>query len=187
MAFASGTFSLVSGNPVVTATTISSTWANNTLNDIADNGLTMCVLKDGTQTATAVVPFAQGVTLPTSALGNGYSATYTPTRAVDANVSGGTTRLAQYSRTGNFVKVAGQLQVDTTGAGATNFTLTLPVASNFANTFELGGSATAYVTSTTQYPVYINGNVSGNTADFYLNAAGAATYIISYTYEYLVI
>jgi hypothetical protein len=31
----SGTFSLVSGNPVVTGTTISTTWANNTLSDIA--------------------------------------------------------------------------------------------------------------------------------------------------------
>ena len=31
----SGTFSLVAGNPVVTGTTISSTWANNTLSDIA--------------------------------------------------------------------------------------------------------------------------------------------------------
>ena len=31
----SGTYSLPSGNPVVTGTTISSTWANNTLTDIA--------------------------------------------------------------------------------------------------------------------------------------------------------
>jgi len=36
MAFSNGTYSLYStGNPVVTGTTISSTWANNTLNDIA--------------------------------------------------------------------------------------------------------------------------------------------------------
>lgn len=57
MAFSGGVFSLVSGNPVTTATTISSTWANNTLNDIATNGLTMCVLKDGSQTLTANIPF----------------------------------------------------------------------------------------------------------------------------------
>jgi hypothetical protein len=36
MAFSNGTYSLfASGNPVVTGTTIASTWANNTLNDIA--------------------------------------------------------------------------------------------------------------------------------------------------------
>lgn len=58
MAFASGTFSLVSGNPVVTGTTISSTVNNNTLSDIATNGLSLCLLKDGTQTVTANIPMA---------------------------------------------------------------------------------------------------------------------------------
>lgn len=57
MAFSSGTFTLVSGNPVVTGTTISSTWGNNTLSDIAA-GLSSCVLKDGTQTITANIPMA---------------------------------------------------------------------------------------------------------------------------------
>ena len=58
MAFSSGVFSLVSGNPVVTGTTISSTWANNTLSDVATNGLSICVLKDGSQTITADLPMA---------------------------------------------------------------------------------------------------------------------------------
>lgn len=57
MAFSGGTFSLVAGNPVTTGTTISSTWANNTLSDIA-TGLSTCVLKDGTQTITANIPFS---------------------------------------------------------------------------------------------------------------------------------
>ena len=42
----SGTFNLTAGNPVVSGTTISSTWANNTLSDIA-NGLTQSVSADG--------------------------------------------------------------------------------------------------------------------------------------------
>lgn len=58
MPFSSGTFTLFStGNPVVTGTTISSSWANNTLDDIA-TGLTTAVLKDGTQTVTANIPMA---------------------------------------------------------------------------------------------------------------------------------
>ena len=61
MAFSSGVFSLVAGNPVVTGTVISSTTNNNTLTDIA-NGLSTCLLKDGTQTATAAIPFITGVT-----------------------------------------------------------------------------------------------------------------------------
>lgn len=58
MAFSSGTFSLYTpGNPVVTGTTIQTSWANNTLSEIA-TGLTTCVLKDGTQTITANIPMA---------------------------------------------------------------------------------------------------------------------------------
>jgi len=45
----SGTYTLPAGNPVVTGTTIASTWANNTLSDIA-TALTDSVAADG-QTA----------------------------------------------------------------------------------------------------------------------------------------
>lgn len=52
-----GVFQLAAGNPVVTGTVISSTWANNTLADIANNGLSNCITKDGQQTVTAPIPF----------------------------------------------------------------------------------------------------------------------------------
>jgi microcystin-dependent protein len=42
----SGTYNLPSGNPVVTGTTISSSWANTTLNDVA-NALTGSIAADG--------------------------------------------------------------------------------------------------------------------------------------------
>lgn len=48
----SGTYNLPSGNPVVTATTISSSWANTTLNDIA-NALTGSIAADGQTPITA--------------------------------------------------------------------------------------------------------------------------------------
>jgi len=52
----SGTYSLYTpGNPVVTGTTISSTWANNTLNDIA-TALTNSVAKNGETTLTGNLP-----------------------------------------------------------------------------------------------------------------------------------
>lgn len=47
----SGTYSLPAGNPVVTNTTISSTWANTTLSDIA-TALTGSLAADGQTTAT---------------------------------------------------------------------------------------------------------------------------------------
>ena len=61
MAFSGGTFTIdTAGNPVVTGTTISSTVNNNTMTEIA-TGLTLCILKDGTQTTTASIPFAQDI------------------------------------------------------------------------------------------------------------------------------
>ena len=42
----SGTYTLPAGNPVVTGTTISSTWANTTLTDI-QNAITQSVSADG--------------------------------------------------------------------------------------------------------------------------------------------
>lgn len=51
----SGTYSLPAGNPVVTGTTISSSWANNTLSDIA-SALTASIAKDGQTVPTANLP-----------------------------------------------------------------------------------------------------------------------------------
>ncbi len=51
----SGTYNLPAGNPVVTGTTISSTWANNTLNDMA-SALTGSLASDGQTTPSANLP-----------------------------------------------------------------------------------------------------------------------------------
>jgi hypothetical protein len=69
----SGTFSLPAGNPVVTGTVISTTWANNTLNDIS-NEITNSLPRDGTAPPLANIPFGNykitglgAATLPTDA------------------------------------------------------------------------------------------------------------------------
>lgn len=67
----SGTFVINSvGNPTVTGTTISSTWANALTADIA-TGLTLAICKDGQSTTSAAIPFALGLTTPT---GYGFTA-----------------------------------------------------------------------------------------------------------------
>jgi hypothetical protein len=53
----SGTYSLPAGNPVVTGTTVSSTWANNTFTDVA-SALTQSLSKDGQTTMTGNQPMA---------------------------------------------------------------------------------------------------------------------------------
>ena len=50
----SGTYTLPAGNPVTTGTTITSTWANNTLTDIA-NALTGSLAADGQTVATGAL------------------------------------------------------------------------------------------------------------------------------------
>jgi len=56
----SGTFNLYTpGNPVITGSTISSTWANATLSDLA-TGLTTAITKDGQTVTTGSIPFAAG-------------------------------------------------------------------------------------------------------------------------------
>jgi hypothetical protein len=52
-----GTYTLPAGNPVTTGTTISSTWANNTLNDIASS-LTASLAYDGQTSPVANLPMA---------------------------------------------------------------------------------------------------------------------------------
>lgn len=65
-----GTYTLPAGNPVVTGTTISSTWANNTLSDIA-TALTQSLAKDGQTVPTANIPMGSfkitGLGAPTTA------------------------------------------------------------------------------------------------------------------------
>ena len=50
----SGTYTLPAGNPVTTGTTITSTWANTTLSDIA-TALTGSVATDGTSPMTGIL------------------------------------------------------------------------------------------------------------------------------------
>lgn len=120
----SGTFSLAAGNPVVTGTTISSTWANNTLSDIA-TGLTTAICKDGQTTPTANLPMGtfkhtgMGVgSAPTDSItlgqtqaqaflwcstsgGSANAQTLTPTPAITAYAAGQTFRFkAGFSNSG---------------------------------------------------------------------------------------
>ncbi len=72
----SGVYSLPAGNPVTTATTISSTWANNTLSDIA-TALTASIAKDGQTSPTANLPMGSFVLTGLGAgTADGYSLRY---------------------------------------------------------------------------------------------------------------
>jgi len=92
----SGTYTLPAGNPVVTGTTISTTWANNTLNDIAAS-LTDSVAADGQTPMTGnldlntnkIENLADG-TLPTDAVNLGQLGTMAVQDADAVAITGGT-------------------------------------------------------------------------------------------------
>lgn len=76
------------------------------------------------------------LTVPTA------SGTYTPTLTNVANLDASTAYACQYMRVGSVVTVSGRVDVDPTlAATSTALGITLPIASNFANTEELGGTA----------------------------------------------
>ena len=78
----SGTYSLPAGNPVVTNTTISSTWANNTLTDIA-TALTNSIAADGQTVVTGNIQMnSNKLTGLTQGTTNGDSVEYSQLAAI---------------------------------------------------------------------------------------------------------
>lgn len=156
----SGTFNLATGNPVVTGTTISSTWANNTLSDIA-TGLSNCITRDGQSPATANIPMGShkltGLSAGTTA---GDSARYEQVTsavaitggAIDGTPIGGTTPAA-----GAFTTLSASSTVS--GTGFSTYLASPPA---------IGGTTPAAITGTTitantSFAGALNGTVGATT------------------------
>lgn len=83
------------------------------------------------------------------------TSTYTPTLSNVANAAALVSSVFSYSRNGDTVDVWGQIQVDVTSAATlTQVGITLPIASNFANLGECGGSAIAFNTAVSAYGIF---------------------------------
>lgn len=87
----SGTYTLPAGNPVVTGTTISSTWANNTLQDLA-NAMTGSIAADGQTPITGNLQMGN----------NKITGLATPTVSTDAVTKAYADALVDGSGTGSF-------------------------------------------------------------------------------------
>lgn len=149
MSFSGGVFSInTTGQPVVAGTTISASVFNALTADLA-TGLSTCMLKDGTQTATASIDFAQGLSVATNKFvvastgaltltpvaGSSFVATtFTPELSI-----GGSPPTSYTTQVGNYLQlgVAGNgrvffsvsIRLNVAGAATGNVTITgLPVA-----------------------------------------------------------
>ena len=145
----SGVYSLPAGNPVIPNTTISTTWANNTLTDLA-TAVTGSIASDGQTPITGALQMGNN---KITALANGTA----PTDAVNLS------QLNDPFITGN-VDIAGTLHV----AGATTLDSTLSVGSNLTvtgnGTFNGTSNLKITVGTTAQRPaIPLNGMVRYNT------------------------
>jgi len=139
-----GTYTLPAGNPVVTGTTISSTWANNTLTDMA-TALTGSLASDGQTPATGNLQMgANRIT----GLANGIAST---DAATVAQVTASTAGLGTMS-TQNANNVA------ITGGAINGTTIGATTASTGAfTTFSASGTATFTSTGAVKLPVGTTG------------------------------
>ena len=135
----SGTYSLPSGNPVATGTTISSTTTNNTNSDIA-TALSNCITRDGQSPATANLPLG-GYKLTGLATGtsSGDSVSYEQiTSFITASSTDTLTNKDLSSGTNTFPTSL----VTLTGTQAlTNKTLSVPIITGYTETvYTLSGT-----------------------------------------------
>ena len=116
--------------------------------------------------------------------GNVMSGTYTPSLTNVTNVAASTAFVCQYMRVGSVVTVSGQVSIDPTATGAIELGMSLPVASNFANNNECGGT---FANQTTLGSVgRIQADTTNNRASFFMLASDAASRGYSFTFTYLI-
>lgn len=141
------------------------------------------------ENGTDPVAFPGGVTFPllNESGGNVYSGTYTPTIANLANVAASSAAVCSYLVVGSIVIVMGSVAIDPTAAAptATSFTMTLPVASDFAATTNCNGVFCAPNAATTSLPGGILAHVANNAAqfDFITNDTANRTHHFMFMYQ----
>ncbi|MET3929577.1 hypothetical protein ABIE51_001464 [Lysobacter sp. OAE881] len=113
------------------------------------------------------------------------SGTYTPTITGTVNVSSSSPLQLQYLRVGNVVTVSGNCTITATAAGDTQFRMSLPIASNFTATGNLGGAG---VDRSGTYPaVGISAVIATDDALFQFTASGAGARAVQFSFTYQVI
>jgi hypothetical protein len=114
--------------------------------------------------------------------------TWSPTITEGTNVAASTTAVCQYTRIGARVICAGRVNIDPTAGDptATDFELSLPIASNFALVTDLSGTGTGS-TTTTADTYKVTASVANDTAVFNGIASQTAAADVMFTFMYLVI
>lgn len=112
--------------------------------------------------------------------------TYTPTLTGVTNVASSTAYTCQYMQVGNMVTVSGQIFVNPTSNNAeTTIGISLPIASNFGNSYELGGTAHKQANTDAGHGAGIYADATNNRAemDYFETHGGGDTLSFTFTYQ----
>jgi hypothetical protein len=147
--------------------------------DLSATGGTSQVLKQTTLGGAVTVG-----QLATTDITNLVSGTYTPTLTNVTNIAASVAFPLQYTRVGSFVTVAGKVEVDPTALVASELGISLPIASNFANDYECGGSANA---GAVQQGASITADPANNRATMNFIATDVANRTMAFIFGYQII
>lgn len=111
----------------------------------------------------------------------GTSGTYTPTLTNNSNITTSTATTAKYTRIGNIVTVSGSLYVDFTTSGFVSVELSLPIASDLANDYDVSGTANMAAGAAVML-----GETTNDTAKFFMQTSSSADGTFYYTYMYII-
>jgi hypothetical protein len=118
------------------------------------------------------------------------SGTYTPTLAATNtfNVTGTTSGVCQWMRVGNVVTVSGAISIDpTTNSVATQLSVSLPIASNFTATRQVGGTGSTAELGTANPAATISGDGTNDTALFNFTVTDNANHAWHFSFTYLIL
>jgi hypothetical protein len=180
----SGTYTLPAGNPVVTGTTISTTWANNTLNDIAAT-LTDSVAADGQTPMTGDLDLNSNKIVnlaPATFAGDAveYSQLQAATSVV--TITGGTINGATIGATtpasGRFttLEATGAFTAGSTAAITGNTTVGGTLTVTGLGSFNGTGALKIPAGTTAQQPTPVTGQIRYNTSNNLFEGYGASSW-----------
>jgi hypothetical protein len=108
--------------------------------------------------------------------------TFTATLFNGTNVASSVFRGARYMRVGNHVSVSITVDIETSGAGASQIDFSLPVATDFANRYSLDGSGSNGSISATVF-----GDATNDRAIVNFAASGSGTTVWTFKFQYTII
>ena len=120
--------------------------------------------------------------------GYAFGNTYTPTITNGANVASSTARVTNYFMVGTMGCVFGSVLIDPTSATTdTTFAISLPVASNLANAFELVGFCGRFISTAGFEGSVLTGDTTNNRATVTYYPASALAQEVYFLFAYQVI